>query len=96
MKKTFDKLLEYMSQSEPNVTKAGRLAHYCVPDMIEKGLGLIEANEYKVGLKTRRVTAVGDDEEYDEGVADEGVDMEIEEDDLRVDDHNGENSDDGG
>lgn len=63
--------------------------------MIEKGLGLIEANEYKVGLKTRWDTAVGDDEEYDEGVADEGVDMEIEEDDLRVDDHNGENSDDG-
>ena len=95
MKKTFDKLLEYMLQSEPNVTKAGRLAHYCVPDMTEKGLGLIEANEYNVGLNIRRDTAVGDDEEFDEGVADEVVDMEIEEDDLRVHGHNGEDYDDG-
>ncbi|ETW78199.1 hypothetical protein HETIRDRAFT_325386 [Heterobasidion irregulare TC 32-1] len=95
MKRTFNKLLKYTLDSEPNVSKAGRQARYYILDMIEKGLGLIEENEYKVGSDSYRETPGGQERE-NEDREHEMVDIEMDEEDLRVElqDH-GMFSDDG-
>ena len=72
-----------MLDNEPNATKAGQQAHYCFLDMIEKGLGLIKENEYKVGSDTQRETLGGqkwEDKDREHKV----VKIEMDKEDLSV------------